>query len=236
MTFLSLPYHLLTFRHSSYRTLFSYAPRRHWMVSSSSIPSNTFSSSSKQTGAMDSNLVAHLSLLSLDNSKEDAEELAATPIFTQAVHEYGSSLKTATRKPFAQYGLLAGIIENTSAAQNGPAFDPKDPRLFFNTSTPSSVFICGSQGSGKSHTLSCILENCLMQSKASVLHRPLTGIVFHYDPWVSASRGSPCEAAYLASAQKISVRVLCPPTNVKQIEVRQDERLKIKRLILLTLF
>ncbi|KAK0767046.1 hypothetical protein N5P37_000778 [Trichoderma harzianum] len=188
------------------------------MVSSSSIPSNTFSSSSKQTGAMDSNLVAHLSLLSLDNSKEDAEELAATPIFTQAVHEYGSSLKTATRKPFAQYGLLAGIIENTSAAQNGPAFDPKDPRLFFNTSTPSSVFICGSQGSGKSHTLSCILENCLMQSKASVLHRPLTGIVFHYDPWVSASRGSPCEAAYLASAQKISVRVLCPPTNVKQIE------------------
>ncbi|KAL6808911.1 hypothetical protein GGI42DRAFT_340180 [Trichoderma sp. SZMC 28013] len=168
--------------------------------------------------ATGSNLAAHLSLLSLDDSNEDAEELASTPVFTQAVYEYASSLNTATSKPFAQYGLLAGTVKDTSADCKSSTFAANDPRLFFNTSTPSSVFICGSQGSGKSHTLSCILENCLLQSKASVLPRPMTGIVFHYDPWVSASGGSPCEAAYLASAEDISVRVLCAPTNIRDIK------------------
>ncbi|KAL6801735.1 hypothetical protein J3E68DRAFT_228177 [Trichoderma sp. SZMC 28012] len=181
-------------------------------------PGNIFFTWRPKTADIDESLTAHLSLLSSDDSKEDAEELAATPIFTQNVHEYGMQLKSVGEKPLAQYGLLAGIIEDPFPACDGPKSAAKDPRLFFNTSTPSSVFICGSQGSGKSHTLSCILENCLMESKASVLPRPLTGIVFHYDPWVSASRGSPCEAAYLASAQKISVRVLCPPTNVNQIK------------------
>jgi hypothetical protein len=164
-----------------------------------------------------------MELLTLENGDEDAEELAATPIFTQAVLQYGSSLRN---HPFTQYGLLGGMIQDSCMAGNSAKHVAKDPRLFFNTTAPSSVFICGSQGSGKSHTLGCLLENCLMQSGANVLPRPLTGIVFHYDPWVSASRGSPCEAAYLASVKEVSVRVLCPPTNVKQIEVRKSTRLK----------
>ncbi|KAM0249659.1 hypothetical protein ACHAQJ_008956 [Trichoderma viride] len=178
----------------------------------SSSDSNSSSSNDVPT---DSTLDAHMELLALDDGDEDAEELAATSIFTQPVLQYGSSLKI---KPFTQYGLLGGMIQENSMVENSAKQVVKDPRLFFNTTAPSSVFICGSQGSGKSHTLSCLLENCLMQSEANVLPRPLTGIVFHYDPWVSASRGSPCEAAYLASAEDISVRVLCPPTNVKQIE------------------
>ncbi|EHK49146.1 hypothetical protein TRIATDRAFT_289951 [Trichoderma atroviride IMI 206040] len=151
----------------------------------------------------------------LDDGDEDREELAACPLFTHGVLKYGTSLE---ENPFTQYGLLGGVVENNGVAHGSVDDVAKDHRLYFNATAPSSVFICGSQGSGKSHTLSCLLENCLMQSEANVLPRPLTGIVFHYDPWVSATRGTPCEAAYLASAKDVSVRVLCPPTNVRQIE------------------
>ncbi|OTA01634.1 hypothetical protein A9Z42_0019560 [Trichoderma parareesei] len=187
---------------------------------SSSGPSSRASiSSSTSTGSASSKdltLAAHLSLLALDEKNEDAEELAATPVFTSSVLDYGSELKAKGKTdPFAQYGLLAGIIEasNNSRKNSSEARD-NDIRLFFNTTAPSSVFICGSQGSGKSHSLSCLLENFLTQSKANVLPRPLTGIVFHYDPF----GGSACEAAYLASAKDISVRVLCAPTNVRDIK------------------
>ncbi|PTB67626.1 hypothetical protein BBK36DRAFT_1197323 [Trichoderma citrinoviride] len=184
-------------------------------VSSASASS---SPSSGKASSKESILAAHLALLSLDGTNEDAEELAATPIFTQAVLDYGAELKANGKaEPFAQYGLLAGILEESDAAtikKTPSAHAEKDVRLFFNTTAPSSVFICGSQGSGKSHSLSCLLENFLTQSKANVLPRPLTGIVFHYDPF----GGSPCEAAYLASAKDISVRVLCAPTNIRDIK------------------
>ncbi|KAH6610108.1 p-loop containing nucleoside triphosphate hydrolase [Trichoderma cornu-damae] len=185
-------------------------------MSSPSTPGGSSSSEDSECQT-DSTLAAHLSLLSLDGDNEDLEELASTPIFTEPVLQYGSALgANGTPEAFAQYGLLGGVMERSGAASSGAGITAKD-RLFFNTTAPSSTFICGSQGSGKSHTLSCLLENCLMSSEANVLPRPLTGIVFHYDPWVSASRGSPCEAAYLASAKDVSVRVLCPPTNVRQI-------------------
>lgn len=182
-------------------------------------------SSSDLISDTDSTLNAHMKLFSLDDGDEDREELAASPLFTHPVLKYGSSLE---ENAFTQYGLLGGVIENNGVAYSNVNHVAKDHRLYFNATAPSSVFICGSQGSGKSHTLGCLLENCLMQSEANVLPRPLTGIVFHYDPWVSASRGSPCEAAYLASAQDVSVRVLCPPTNVRQIEVRKSMTLSRK--------
>lgn len=95
----------------------------------------------------------------------------------------------------------------------------EDPRVFFNITPPSSTFICGSQGSRKSHTLSCILESCLIPSKAGQLRNPLTGIVFHYDTFISDTMGSPCEAAFLSSHPDIEVRVLCAPTNLHAIKV-----------------
>ncbi|KAH0494493.1 hypothetical protein TgHK011_001110 [Trichoderma gracile] len=182
---------------------------------SSSSPSFNSMPSSGNDNSKESILAAHLALLNLDDSNEDAEELAATPVFTQSVLEYGTQFKTnGKEEPIAQYGLLAGILENSNAAKNPSEAPDKDIRLFFNTTAPSSVFICGSQGSGKSHSLSCLLENFLTQSKANVLPRPLTGIVFHYDPF----GGSACEAAYLSSAKDISVRVLCAPTNIRDIK------------------
>ncbi|KAE8354744.1 hypothetical protein BDV28DRAFT_130420 [Aspergillus coremiiformis] len=120
-----------------------------------------------------------------------------------------------------QYGLLAGSSRLLKEAQlkQGPPSNSleEDPRLHFNISHPSSVFICGSQGSGKSHTLSCLLENCLIPSKAGNLKSPLTGLVFHYDTFISDTVGAPCEAAFLSTHPDVKVRVLCSPTNIRSI-------------------
>jgi hypothetical protein len=51
---------------------------------------------------------------------------------------------------FPQYGLLGSVCQNEELL-------PSDPRLFLNTNIPFSAFICGLQGSGKSHTMSCLL-------------------------------------------------------------------------------
>lgn len=101
-----------------------------------------------------------------------------------------------------------------SSSRSSTASDADSPELndnsilFLNNNAPWSAFICGSQGSGKSYTLSCMLESALFPSAISTLPTPLTGIVFHYG---GASSRQPCEAAYLAS--KVPVRVLVSKSN-----------------------
>jgi hypothetical protein len=174
--------------------------------------------------SQDARLFRHLRLLENRQSEEElSEEVAMTPIFTMPVLKHTESLSTnGLPAAFSQYGLLGGltkVLENDvedQASSKSKAIS--DPRLFFNITTPSSTFICGSQGSGKSHTLSCLLENCLSHSDASELPRPLSGIVFHYDTFISDDGGSPCEAAFLASNPNIKVSVLCAPTNIRTIQ------------------
>ena len=85
--------------------------------------------------------------------------------------------------------------------------------VYANMNAPWSAFICGSQGGGKSHTLSCLLENCLLSpSPVGVLPNPLAGLVFHYDKFTSATTTQLCEAAYLCSSG-VPVRVLVSPSN-----------------------
>lgn len=165
-------------------------------------------------------LSAHLQLLERRVGRDELGEIASTPIFTEPVRRYALSLADSShdRMPFHQYGLLAGNLGSRSGRSLKHA--PTDPRLFWNISAPSSFLICGSQGSGKSHTLSCLLENALAPCKANRLTRPLTGIVFHYDSFVSEFGGSPCEAAWLSTNPDIKVRVLCPPSNIWSMRVR----------------
>ena len=164
-------------------------------------------------------LAAQMDLLRSETKDDYDTELYTAPIFTATARNANLNLAPSTNGkesiregPFSQFGLIAGDISSgTSGSQ--------DNRLFQNVSSPSSTFICGSQGSGKSHTLSCLLENCLIPCAATVLPRPLTALVFHYDTFVSDTGGAPCEAAYLSSHPDISVRVLCAPTNRIQIKV-----------------
>lgn len=138
------------------------------------------------------------------------DEIQTAPIFTESARlqaERHASSSGGGDQVYSQYGLLAG-----------DASDSKSDELFYyNVAAPSSIFICGSQGSGKSHTLSCLLENSLFPSVANELPRPLTGIVFHYDTFINDSQGSPCEAAYLSTNPAVRVRVLCAPTNIATI-------------------
>ncbi|OAA64778.1 hypothetical protein ISF_04188 [Cordyceps fumosorosea ARSEF 2679] len=162
----------------------------------------------------------HMRLLP-GNDGETKLDLANTPIFNATVRDQASRLSgSSAYRAFTQYGLLGGISygRRGEVGVDAGQHAASDPRLFYNVATPSSVFICGSQGSGKSHSLSCLLENCLLPSDANKLPRPLTGIVFHYDTFNSDTGGSPSEAAYLSSNPNVQVRVLCAPTNRVNIQ------------------
>ncbi|KJX92326.1 hypothetical protein TI39_contig5870g00003 [Zymoseptoria brevis] len=107
-----------------------------------------------------------------------------------------------------QYGLLGFHIGNhLQISKNQP--------ILLNVNAPNSAFICGSQGSGKSYTLSCMLENCLLANKdLGVLHQPVAGVVFHYD--TDSTISAVAEAASLCS-RGVKVRVLVSPSNKRKL-------------------
>lgn len=59
-------------------------------------------------------------------------------------------LERPDKDDLPQYGLLGSCDPNPSATV-------MDPRLFLNTNVPFSAFVCGVQGSGKSHTTACMI-------------------------------------------------------------------------------
>jgi hypothetical protein len=61
----------------------------------------------------------------------------------------GNVIQKSTRDLLPQYGFLGNLADNDNGS--------KDSKVFLNTNIPFSAFICGVQGSGKSHTTSCIL-------------------------------------------------------------------------------
>ncbi|EFX05687.1 hypothetical protein CMQ_3756 [Grosmannia clavigera kw1407] len=149
--------------------------------------------------------------LTISTDKHKRDEIAASPLLTVPALDAGAP---------TQYGVIG-----RDSSKSGQSFSSLSMykrhilsmRIFQNVSAPSSTFICGSQGSGKSNTLACLLENCLLPSDLGNLPHPLTGIVFHYDSFNSDLGGIPCEAAYLASNKNVKVRILCSPTNVRTI-------------------
>ena len=149
--------------------------------------------------------------------KAHDEEVATTPLFA------GNVLVGLGDQKFNQYGLLAemdtgvqsdgdDVAETSKKYQQGFESANGDGRVLVNVGPPWSAFICGSQGSGKSHTLSCILENCLVKSSLGKLNHPLAGMVFHWDRFTAYGSSQVCEAAFLCSSG-IPVRVLVSRTN-----------------------
>ncbi|KFY32506.1 hypothetical protein V493_00127 [Pseudogymnoascus sp. VKM F-4281 (FW-2241)] len=122
----------------------------------------------------------HLSLLRPGPTQQSLQEVTTAPIFTMPAFEHAEAIVDEKSLPeFPQYGLLAGLAVRGSLKSEGPGHTyVQYPRIFFNVAAPSSTFICGSQGSGKSHILSCLLENCLIPTDANRLPRPLTALFF----------------------------------------------------------
>jgi hypothetical protein len=142
----------------------------------------------------------------LGNSGVRKDEMRNAPLFTSSMDPDNN------RALFPQYGLI-GCHE-------------KD-RLFLNTNVPFSAFICGVQGSGKSHTTSCILENALVPSRLlGRLKNPLSALVFSYGQFGGDGSGfSISEAAFLAAPGRDipdgnhvkKIHVLVSPSNFVNI-------------------
>ncbi|THX85116.1 hypothetical protein D6D04_02027 [Aureobasidium pullulans] len=149
-----------------------------------------------------------------DNKTSGADEqLRTTPLLSLSVKEASEARKTGNSSMFPQYAFLGCRISDTSALEdddkNENPFLESEPVLL-NTNTPWSAFICGSQGSGKSYSLSAIIENCLHASpKIGKLPQPLAGVVFHNN---TASAHNICEAAHLVSLG-VKVNVLVSRSN-----------------------
>ncbi len=111
----------------------------------------------------------------------------------------------------SQFGLLGYHVGTHSA------INYHEPVLF-NTRAPNSTFLCGSQGSGKSYTLGCILENCLLaESHISEIANPLGGVAFHYD------NDSPCAAEVAGLCSRgVEVNVLVPSSNYAKLKALYD--------------
>ncbi|KAF6236956.1 hypothetical protein HO173_004835 [Letharia columbiana] len=194
--------------------------------------------------AWDSDRYYHESLVSSTDSSDAAdrhfnvhrEEIRTTPLFSADVL---AGVNETQPDVLPQYSFLAKVLDTFGGQgqQNthdlltpdlgisGVTLNPNsqssttrrgDSRLFVNMNAPWSAFICGSQGSGKSHTLSCMLEAALKPSRLGKLPCPLAGMVFHYDKFTGFSASQICEAAYLGSTG-IPVTVLVSPSNLHRM-------------------
>jgi hypothetical protein len=122
---------------------------------------------------------------------------------------YQSNVSASSVPVLSQFGLLGFHTgEHTG-------IDGKET-IMLKIHAPNSAFICGSQGSGKSYTLSCMLENCLLPDKdLGIMHQSVAGVVFHYD--IDSTSSTVAEAVSLCS-RGIQVRVLVSPSNKRKLQ------------------
>ncbi|KAI1563203.1 hypothetical protein PtrEW13061_012065, partial [Pyrenophora tritici-repentis] len=166
------------------------------------------------------------------------EELRMSPLVWWNVKQHIEPQQQVQRG----YAVLGHVPE----ADNSPQDDASVPNgatrtpVLLNTDSPWSAFLCGSQGSGKSHTLSCMLENCLLTDE-TILPRvglnphPLAGLVFHYD---RCQGSGVCEAAYLCTS--VPTTVLVSPSNYGRLKrayeamaEKQGANITVKQLYVL---
>lgn len=92
-----------------------------------------------------------LGLLNLPSSTEESGEEASIDSFKNAVLFSADMLgRPGLDGDLPQYGLLGSSDSISSTTV-------MDSRLFLNTNIPFSAFVCGVQGSGKSHTTACMI-------------------------------------------------------------------------------
>ncbi|KAI0771995.1 hypothetical protein BD413DRAFT_50205 [Trametes elegans] len=142
-----------------------------------------------------------LSLLNLNTALEDAtdeHEVITAPILTRAAY-----ITAAMHEKRSPYGVLGSV---TAIREKSSSYTPQDPRLYINTNAPFAAVVCGVQGSGKSHSVSVLLENMLISEYDAIgtFNKSLSGLVLHFGEGGSGSR--PCEAAWLGLSKVAGVR------------------------------
>ena len=157
----------------------------------------------------------HYALNGIDNNRYSLFSSAktTTQLFTSKVKSVLTSPGDHS-SAFPVYGHLGLRLASYDNGLQTEETELADNLVYANINAPWSAFICGSQGAGKSHTLSCLLENALLSD--GILRpnpNPLAGIVFHYDKNSGQTAAQICEAAYLAS-NGIKIEVFVSPSNL----------------------
>ncbi|KAI0796532.1 hypothetical protein C8Q75DRAFT_198887 [Abortiporus biennis] len=140
-----------------------------------------------------SKALEELQLLTHHKTKAYEEQIdhehRTAPLFTRDAY-----VDVGLHNEKSQYGVLGSTL---AIYEKAVPRVPTDPRLYINTNAPFSALVCGVQGSGKSHTVSVILENMLIPGCAPIgsLEKPLSALVLHFGEGGPSSR--PSEAAYL---------------------------------------
>ncbi|KAF7433195.1 hypothetical protein PC9H_005144 [Pleurotus ostreatus] len=133
-----------------------------------------------------------------------AHDTTTAPLIMRDAYIAGLKNNGAT-----QYGVLGKTL-----TVRGPRAEDsfEDDRLYVNTNAPFSAIVCGVQGSGKSHTVSVLLENMFISGVGAIgtLQKPLSGLILHYGE--GGSSGRPCEVAWLAVSRFKAVHP--PPVKV----------------------
>ncbi|RPD66711.1 hypothetical protein L226DRAFT_498247 [Lentinus tigrinus ALCF2SS1-7] len=142
-----------------------------------------------------------LSLLNINAPLEEAteeHEVVTAPLLTRDAY-----VSAGMAEKCQQYGVLGSVVAIKDKAGR---YAPEDPRLYVNTNAPFSTIICGVQGSGKSHTVSVLLENMLISGfeAIGVSEKALSGLVLHFGEGGAGTR--PCEAAWVGCSDVDGVR------------------------------
>ncbi|KAF8897407.1 hypothetical protein BD779DRAFT_1608026 [Infundibulicybe gibba] len=105
-------------------------------------------------------------------------DLLTSPIITRDAYIVGAS-----KGYWSQYGVMGRII---STHYKKEVEMPDDPRLYVNTNAPFSAVVW----SGKSHTLSVLLESMFLANFAPIglVKKTLSGLVLHFGEGGPASR------------------------------------------------
>ncbi|OBZ76986.1 hypothetical protein A0H81_03799 [Grifola frondosa] len=169
------------------------------VCASNTIPSPVSRSTSPANVSL--HAVEELCLLSDTNvgSIDGEHDLITAPVMTR--HAY---VMAGLEEERSQYGVLGSVL---AIQENADRMVPEDPRLYVNTNAPFSAVVCGVQGSGKSHTVSVLLENMLIPeySPIGVCKKTLCGLVLHFGEGGPSSR--PNEAAWISQTTMSDVQV-----------------------------
>jgi hypothetical protein len=162
---------------------------------------------------------AHEELELLHDSMSDVRgrsndhELRTAPIITRDAY-----IAAGYREGATQYGVLGSILSIHN--KNNVPYRPVNPQLYVNTNAPFSAVVCGVQGSGKSHTVSLLLESMFIPNMrcTGTLQKPLSGLVLHFGEGGPSSR--PSEAAWISTShihgvQAPSVKVYVSRSSLK---------------------
>jgi hypothetical protein len=79
------------------------------------------------------------------------------------------------------WGLLGKLSGEEKGKEKQVEYED-DELVYLNTKEPFCAVLIGVQGSGKSHSTACLIENCLLSAHETIdSPRPPCSLVFHYD-------------------------------------------------------